>query len=65
MNIVDFHNYYDSQPFKSDPMPICAGEIGYLVSRYVEIYIVAISIIIVAVPEGLPIAVMISLAYSI
>ena len=46
-------------------MPICDGEIGYLVSRYVEIYIVAISIIVVAVPEGLPLAVMISLAYSI
>ena len=46
-------------------MPLCDGEMGYLVSRYVEIYIVAISIIVVAVPEGFPLAVMISLAYSI
>jgi Ca2+ transporting ATPase len=59
------YNYYDSKLFENESMPFCDGEIGYLVSRYVEIYIVAISIIVVAVPEGLPLAVMISLAYSI
>jgi len=59
------YNYYDFKQFENESMPFCDGEIGYLVSRYVEIYIVAISIIVVAVPEGLPLAVMISLAYSI
>ncbi len=46
-------------------MPVCDGDMGYLVSRYIEIYIVAISIIVVAVPEGLPLAFMISLAYCV
>ena len=50
---------------KTTLCPFYDGEMGYLVSRYVEIYIVTISIIVVAVPEGFPLAVMISLAYSI
>ena len=49
----------------SDGLQICEGKIGFYIQKYIKIYIVGITIIVVAVPEGLPLAVMISLAYSI
>jgi len=49
----------------SEGKQICDGKVGFYVQKYIKIYIVGITIIVVAVPEGLPLAVMISLAYSI
>lgn len=41
------------------------GALGVAVSQWLEYVIIGVAIIVVAVPEGLPLAVMISLAYSI
>lgn len=43
----------------------CEGAILHYVKIYLEFIIIGITIIVVAVPEGLPLAVMISLAYSV
>jgi magnesium-transporting ATPase (P-type) len=43
----------------------CGGAILYYIKEYLHFLIVGITIIVVAVPEGLPLAVMISLAYSV
>lgn len=48
-----------------EKLPICEGKMGYYVQKWIKVYIVGITIVVVAVPEGLPLAVMISLAYSI
>lgn len=43
----------------------CSGTLLTLIKEYLHFVIVGIAIIVVAVPEGLPLAVMISLAYSV
>ena len=48
-----------------DGEPICEGKMGFYVQKWINVYIVGITIVVVAVPEGLPLAVMISLAYSV
>jgi len=58
---IDNHCTYDG----SGGLPICDGRIGAFISDFFHIYIVGIAIVVVAVPEGLPLAVMISLAYSV
>ena len=45
--------------------PLCSGAVLVYVKEYLHFLIVGITIIVVAVPEGLPLAVMISLAYSV
>jgi len=44
---------------------ICHGKIKAMVKSWLSYLIVGVAIIVVAVPEGLPLAVMISLAYSV
>lgn len=44
-----------------DECMICSSGLNVLV----EYFIIAVSIIVIAVPEGLPLAVTISLAYSV
>jgi len=44
---------------------VCTGKIKDMVKGWLSYLIVGIAIIVVAVPEGLPLAVMISLAYSV
>ena len=41
------------------------GEFKYYVEEWLKYFIVGIAIIVVAVPEGLPLAVMITLAFSV
>lgn len=41
------------------------GEIGDYIREWIEYFVIGVAIIVVAVPEGLPLAVMISLAYSV
>lgn len=43
----------------------CNGEIKDIVLSWFEFIIIGVAIVVVAVPEGLPLAVMISLAYSV
>lgn len=43
----------------------CNGRLMEYIKNYLHYLIVGITIIVVAVPEGLPLAVMISLAYSV
>ena len=43
----------------------CPGEIKKLVSEWLGHIITGVAIVVVAVPEGLPLAVMLSLAYSV
>jgi P-type Ca2+ transporter type 2B len=42
-----------------------SGAIKEYCSEWIRYFIIGITIIVVAVPEGLPLAVMISLAYSV
>lgn len=42
-----------------------AGDIGSYLQLWFEYIIIGVTIVVVAVPEGLPLAVMISLAYSV
>jgi len=44
---------------------MCVGKIGKMVKGWLGYLIIGVAIIVVAVPEGLPLAVMISLAYSV
>lgn len=44
---------------------VCHGKIKAMVKSWLSYLIVGVAIIVVAVPEGLPLAVMISLAYSV
>lgn len=44
---------------------ICEGQIGEIFKGWFEFIIIGVAIVVVAVPEGLPLAVMISLAYSV
>jgi P-type E1-E2 ATPase len=48
-----------------DTVYICEGEIGEIFKAWFEFIIIGVAIVVVAVPEGLPLAVMISLAYSV
>jgi len=41
------------------------GMFGEYVEEWIKYLIIAVAIVVVAVPEGLPLAVMISLAYSV
>jgi len=41
------------------------GSLKAYCSQWINYFIIGITIIVVAVPEGLPLAVMISLAYSV
>jgi len=41
------------------------GDIGDYIREWIGYFIVGVAIIVVAVPEGLPLAVMISLAFSV
>ena len=43
----------------------CDGNFGGYIKEWLHYVIVGVAIIVVAVPEGLPLAVMISLAYSV
>jgi Ca2+ transporting ATPase len=43
----------------------CTGQFGQYIKEWLHYVIVGVAIIVVAVPEGLPLAVMISLAYSV
>jgi P-type E1-E2 ATPase len=43
----------------------CTGMIGAYIKQWLKFIIVGIALIVVAVPEGLPLAVMIALAYSV
>lgn len=44
---------------------MCDGDIGDIFKVWFEFIIIGVAIVVVAVPEGLPLAVMISLAYSV
>lgn len=44
---------------------VCPGEIKKLVKEWLSHIITGVAIVVVAVPEGLPLAVMLSLAYSV
>ena len=44
---------------------ICDGQIKEIFKAWFEFIIIGVAIVVVAVPEGLPLAVMISLAYSV
>jgi len=44
---------------------LCTGMLMHYVKEYLHYIIVGVAIIVVAVPEGLPLAVMISLAFSV
>lgn len=44
---------------------ICEGQIKDIFKSWFEFIIIGVAIVVVAVPEGLPLAVMISLAYSV
>lgn len=50
---------------KSEETYICGGEIGPIFKAWFGFIIIGVAIVVVAVPEGLPLAVMISLAYSV
>ena len=43
----------------------CDGNLADIVEKWFEFIIIGVAIVVVAVPEGLPLAVMISLAYSV
>ena len=43
----------------------CDGKLAEIVEAWFEFIIIGVAIVVVAVPEGLPLAVMISLAYSV
>ena len=55
----------DLEGSKSSIVYYCEGEIGTIFKDWFEFIIVGVAIVVVAVPEGLPLAVMISLAYSV
>lgn len=44
---------------------VCEGQIGDIFKSWFGFIIIGVAIVVVAVPEGLPLAVMISLAYSV
>lgn len=50
---------------KSGVKYYCSAELGPTLKSWFEFIIVGVAIVVVAVPEGLPLAVMISLAYSV
>lgn len=54
-----FHLIVDT--ITNDRCIICFEELNYVI----KYFIVAVSILVIAVPEGLPLAVTISLAYSV
>ena len=43
----------------------CNGQLAQIIAEYLKHVTVGVAIVVVAVPEGLPLAVMISLAYSV
>lgn len=49
----------------NDPNVECDGQLLEYISTWLNYLIIGVAIIVVAVPEGLPLAVMISLAYSV
>lgn len=59
----------ESQATKDKPYEpityICDGQVGDIFKAWFEFIIIGVAIVVVAVPEGLPLAVMISLAYSV
>ena len=50
---------------KSEIKYYCDAQLGPTLKSWFEFIIVGVAIVVVAVPEGLPLAVMISLAYSV
>lgn len=50
---------------KVDVTYYCKGEAGKIFMGWFEFIMTGVAIVVVAVPEGLPLAVMISLAYSV
>mmetsp|Transcript_16509 Transcript_16509/g.28037 ORF Transcript_16509/g.28037 Transcript_16509/m.28037 type:complete len:1044 (+) Transcript_16509:329-3460(+) len=50
---------------EEDLARVCDGQLGAYLKEWLGYFIVGVAIIVVAVPEGLPLAVMISLAYSV
>lgn len=61
----DCRTMRDAEDSKSSTVYYCDGEIGTIFKDWFEFIIVGVAIVVVAVPEGLPLAVMISLAYSV
>jgi Ca2+ transporting ATPase len=57
--------YNEGQKSGSDENYVCDGEIKDIFKSWFEFIIIGVAIVVVAVPEGLPLAVMISLAYSV
>jgi magnesium-transporting ATPase (P-type) len=55
----------NGNPCISQDHELCTGRFLFYIKNYLHFFIVGITIIVVAVPEGLPLAVMISLAYSV
>ena len=50
---------------QQDQSDLCTGLIKEKIKEWLRYLIIGVAIIVVAVPEGLPLAVMISLAYSV
>lgn len=48
-----------------DPHGDLTGNIKFYIEEWIKYLIIGVAIVVVAVPEGLPLAVMISLAYSV
>jgi Ca2+ transporting ATPase len=55
----------EAEKTKSVHVYYCDGEFGKIFKAWFEFIVVGVAIVVVAVPEGLPLAVMISLAYSV
>jgi Ca2+ transporting ATPase len=55
----------ETDPVKLKAPGMCTGEAGEIFSSWLSHAITGIAIVVVAVPEGLPLAVMLSLAYSV
>lgn len=54
-----------AEAIQSEEEYVCEGQIGPIFKGWFEFIIIGVAIVVVAVPEGLPLAVMISLAYSV
>lgn len=57
--------YDEGQAESSEENYVCDGQIKDIFKSWFEFIIIGVAIVVVAVPEGLPLAVMISLAYSV
>ena len=55
----------NAEDLKLEEVYYCNGEVGDIFMAWFEFIVIGVAIVVVAVPEGLPLAVMISLAYSV